>query len=662
MAAAQDPDPAYQSLTRAFDALRQRDYDTAIAAFQKAAELSPQRADIRKNLAYALLKTGENEAAREQFGEAARIDPADFHVALEYAFLCFETREDAPARKAEARRIFARVRDSAADATTRATAEQAFHNIDGPLGEEIARWQKVLATSPSTFSARYELAQLAEQRDLTDLAAANYQAAFQLLPERKSVLLELARVEKARNNPEGMIAALLAASRGGEPRAAELAREQLPDRYPWVYEFRTALELDPGNNTLHRELAYLLLKMSEENQVAPEEAEREFQSVVAAAPTDYLAAVQLGLLYLAGHRNDLAMPILKNVLAHADPATANRARMALHMPLVLEDHEIDRAGATLDPRLLGERSYNAGFLKDALRYYTLARAADPVDASVALKLGWTYNLLHDDPAALHWFDIARRSDDPAVSAEAQRAWKNLRPGTARFRTTLWMYPLYSSRWGDLFGYGQVKTEMRIAKLPFRPYVSVRYLGDARGFALALAPQRLSESAFIFGIGVASQQWHGGMVWFEVGGAVTYLNGYRWRDYRGGFSYAKTRGASLAAEQDGPFLETIGDSVFVSHFNNDLIDYSQNKFGYTASVGGLKMQCFWAANVVFDVKRQYWANYVETGPGFRFHPPHTPAPFSITLSAVHGVYLVNQGNPGTPNFNDFRAGIWYAFTK
>jgi tetratricopeptide (TPR) repeat protein len=191
VAAAQVPepavvvDPAYQSLTRAFDALRQRDYDAAIASFQKAAALSPQRADIRKNLAYALLKTGENEAAREQFGEAARIDPADFHVALEYAFLCFETREDAPARKAEARRIFASARDAAADPATRATAEQAFHNIDGPLGEEIARWQQVLATSQPTFSADYELAQLAEQRDLPDLAAANYEAAFRLLAWKK---------------------------------------------------------------------------------------------------------------------------------------------------------------------------------------------------------------------------------------------------------------------------------------------------------------------------------------------------------------------------------------------------------------------------------------------------------------------------------------------
>ncbi|HVW85891.1 MAG TPA: hypothetical protein VHB50_14475, partial [Bryobacteraceae bacterium] len=255
-----------------------------------------------------------------------RIDSADLHVALEYAFLCFEAREEAPARKAEARRIFARVRDSAADATLRATAMQAFTNIDEPLSTGIARWRQVLATSPPTFSAEYELAQLAEQRDELDLAAASYRTAFRLLPERKSVLLELARAEKARSNPEGAMAALLAASRGGEPRAAELAREQLPARYPYVYEFRNALELDPNNEPLHRELAFLLLSMSEKDPALLPEAEREFESVVAAAPGDYLAAAQLGLLYLADHRDDLAMPILKTVLAHADAATANRVR------------------------------------------------------------------------------------------------------------------------------------------------------------------------------------------------------------------------------------------------------------------------------------------------------------------------------------------------
>ena len=208
------------------------------------------------------------------------------------------------------------------------------------------------------------------------------------------------------------MAALIAASRGPEPRTAELAREQLPPRYPFVYEFREALELDPSNEALHRELGYLLLQMSENGQVSREEAEKEFSSVVTerpdpALPEDYLATAQLGLLYLEDHRPELAMPLLDRVLAHGDAATANRVRMALHMPLVLEQRESVSVPDTLDPRVLGERSYRAGFLKDALRYFTQAREANPLDASLALKLGWTNNLLHDDTTAVRWFNVAR---------------------------------------------------------------------------------------------------------------------------------------------------------------------------------------------------------------------------------------------------------------
>jgi cytochrome c-type biogenesis protein CcmH/NrfG len=105
------PDAAYATLTRAYTALQARDYDPAIDAFREAARLAPARPDIRKNLAYTLLRTGDSEAARVAFGEAMRLDPDDFHTALEYAFLCFEAGNDMPARKAEARRVFASVRD-----------------------------------------------------------------------------------------------------------------------------------------------------------------------------------------------------------------------------------------------------------------------------------------------------------------------------------------------------------------------------------------------------------------------------------------------------------------------------------------------------------------------------------------------------------------------
>jgi hypothetical protein len=80
------------------------------------------------------------------------------------------------------------------------------------------------------------------------------------------------------------------------------------------------------------------------------------------------------------------------------------------------------------------------------------------------------------------------------------------------------------------------------------------------------------------------------------------------------------------------------------------------------VGPFKVQTFWSDNLTFDVKQQYWANFVETGPGIRFHPPHMPPSLAITIAGVRGVYLRNEGNPWRPNFFDFRAGIWYALTK
>jgi Tfp pilus assembly protein PilF len=553
----QTPDPAYEPLTKAFEALRGRDYDSAVVLFQKAAKVAPNRADIRKNLAYALLKTGETELAREQFGEAARLEPGDFHVALEYAFLCFEARDDAPARRAEARRIFLRVRKNG-DPESRVTAAAAFQNVDEPLAAGIARWQHVLAGSEPTFSAHYELAQLAEQRDELELASTQYRAAFQMLPERKGVLLELAPVLTARGDGEGAMAALLAASRGGEPRAAELAKERMPERYPFVYEFRKALEPDPNNSTLHRELAYLLLSMSEGGSVPKEDSLREFEALVAAAPADYLAIAQLGLLYLEANREDAAMPLLQKVLEYGDSAVANRVRMALKMPLVLEEQNGDAEQA--DPRIMGERSYASGFLKDALRYFTAAREQNPVDGAIALKLGWTNNLLHDDRTALHWFDVARQSADQAVASEAEKAWENLRPGLRRVQTTVWIYPLFSSRWNDAFGYGQAKTALRLDRAQWlRPYVSVRYAGDVRRNTGGVAPQNLSESAFIFALGVATTARHGVVAWGEAGHAVSYMSDATWADYRGGVSWS-----SIHRRKDW-FLESGADSVFISHF-------------------------------------------------------------------------------------------------
>ena len=665
LATAQNADPAYASLEKAYAALHARDFDEAVRWFGQAAGKSPGRADIRKDFAYTLLKIGENESARDQFAAAMRLDPADFHVALEYAFLCYETKQ-----QAEARRVFDRIRKSG-DPQSRATAEQAFQNIDRPLAEGIERWTQAVAMAPDNFSAHRELAALAEQRDELALAAEHYETAWRLRPDRRELLLDLGRVWKQEGRTADSIAALLAASRGEEPRTAEKARELLPDRYPYVYEFQKALEMDPKNTDLRRELAYLYLAMGKKD-----DAESQFLIVVPQAPGDLLSAAQLGFLRLA--RKDLngAMPLLDKVLKGGDEELADRVRAALKLPQTLvRRNETPRAKVSIEAKVLAEKSLKAGYLKDALKYLRIAHETDPVDFSVMLKLGWAYNILKQDDEAVRWFRLASKSPDPAISSEAATAYKNLEPALARFRTTFWMMPFFSTRWHDLFSYAQVKEEMKIGKLPFRPYISMRFVGDAAGAERPLPgevnPQFLSENSFILALGVATSVWHGAMGWAEAGSAVRFLTdpstpGRALPDYRGGVSYAKGFGHLFAPTSHGLFAENNDDGVFVSRFGNDWIFYTQNRSGYTfrpaEGVGGFQAQLYWNGNVTADVQRQYWANYVETGPGLRFRFSSWPRSLSFTVNAMRGAYLINQGNPRRPNFNDLRVGFWYAFTR
>src|ERR1019366_7795124 len=83
------------------------------------------------------------------------IDPADTQVAMEYAFLAYETKQ-----RQQARRIFDRVRKSG-EAPFAATAEQAFQNVDAPLAAGIERWKKAIEMGAGDFSVHFELATLA---------------------------------------------------------------------------------------------------------------------------------------------------------------------------------------------------------------------------------------------------------------------------------------------------------------------------------------------------------------------------------------------------------------------------------------------------------------------------------------------------------------------
>ena len=122
------------------------------------------------------------------------------------------------------------------------------------------------------------------------------------------------------------------------------------------------------------------------------------------------------------------------------------------------------------------------------------------------------------------------------------------------------------------------------------------------------------------------------------------------DYRGGVS------AFRALHREGsPWLADASlDALYISRFDQDFLLYAQSRAGYT--LGGVQLH--WNGNATLDAKRQDWANFVETGPGFRI-----PLKFSmyVTVNVLRGAYLIDNPARRT-TFNDLRAGLWYAFTR
>ncbi len=641
-------DPAYGELTAAYQALAVKDYDAAAGHLRNALPLAPQRADIRKQLGYAYLKMGQTEAAREMFDRAWALDPTDQHIALELAFLCHETQQEARAWQ-----LFRKLAASE-DPQIRDTARTAFENIDGELGQAIERWTQTLRSDPENRSVQVELAELLEKRGEPAKAADHYLAAWRIPSDERpeEILLLLAAARDAAGDTEAGRAAWLLASRSNDVRIAETAKDHLPDRYPYAAEFRRALDLEPANSRLRRDLAYLLLQVN-----LRDEALREFERIVADDPSDLLAAAQLADFYMARNNPAEAVRLLEKAIHSPDQNIAGRAEERLRQ---IREQE------ARPHRELGEKSLNNSYLQDARRELLRAYEIDPQDFSIALKLGVVHNLMRQDREAVRWFRIASESPNAEVAEQARQSYRNLAPQFRRVTTSVWSLPMFSSRYHDLFNYAQIKTEFHIESLPVRPYLSLRFSGDVRQRTGGSTPLFLSENALVAAAGVRAQVHPRVVLWAEAGETFHYL-GKRppsepraGPDYRGGLSWFESRGASLGGNEPGRFLEANADAVFVSRFENDTIGYLQLRPGYRLpGRGALRAQVFWNFNLTTDVKRLYWANFVETGPGVRLRVPGVSPPMDLSISFVRGVHLVNRYNPRRPNYFDLRVSLWYS---
>jgi Tfp pilus assembly protein PilF len=633
----------------AYAALRAGNLDRAVEMFRLAVAARPDAPHLHKDLAYTLLKTGEREEARDQFAEALRIDAKDEQSSLEYGFLCFETK-----RPIEARRIFLRWKSLGSESTSR-TAAAAFENIDRPLREGIERWKAAVAAAPDQWTAHEELARLAEERDELDLASDHYQAALRLRRDERRLMIDLARVWNQQGKSREATALLLAASRSLSPRIAESARELMPARYPYPYEFEEALVVDPDNRDLRREYAFLLLAMGKNG-----EARQQFEIQLKKNPTDRISAEQLRLLGGTAPEQPGAR-LAPAPQAGISDESSNPARVPA----------LNGASA----KEMGLKSYHRGYMQDALRFLQAAWEEKPGDPEVALQLGWTLNMLKRDDEALQWFDRARHSDVAEVAREGDRAFRNLRGLRRATRFTVWTMPMYSSRWETTFLYSQAKLEfVHLKQAGFQPYISLRWYGDTQGRGItpgggAAPGPMLSDSAVMLAAGVNRFITPRLFAWAEAGRAFSYLSnnpasGWGQPDYRGGASYLRGWGAVANNGESGWFTETGGDAVYVSRYDHNFLMYGQARRGYTlpALKGGFYLQPMWNLNGTVDARREWWGNFVETGPGVRVRWDSLPPNVSLRVDLLRGAYLVNRDNPHRPNYWDVRASLWYAITR
>src|SRR5258708_38310888 len=171
-------------------------------------------------------------------------------------------------------------------------------------------------------------------------------------------MLDLGRVWQLVGRNEEAFNMLLAASRGAQARVAEKARELLPSRYPYVYEFEKAIELDPKNFELRREFAYLLLEMGKK-----EEAEQQFLRLNQTAPNDLLSAAQLGFLRLNRRDYAGAQPLLDQVLTGNDEELADRVRIVLKLPQTFRRRGSSAHRTSAESKTMADKSLKAGYLK-----------------------------------------------------------------------------------------------------------------------------------------------------------------------------------------------------------------------------------------------------------------------------------------------------------
>jgi tetratricopeptide (TPR) repeat protein len=416
-------DPRYLAALGAVEWRRGR-LTEAEAAWRKAVEVDPKRADAWHNLGALLLQANRLDEAEEAWRRAVDEDPK-----LAVAWFNMGVRLHETGRVEEAEAAWRK----AVEANPKLAS--AWNRLGIGLREKGRRkeaetaWKKALYSDPNYFSALANLANTYEQEERFDEAEAMWRRAVQTHPKEATawfnlgVLLDrMGRVDEAEaawrkaldSNPKFASAwnrLGIVLQQKGRTKEAETAWKKALDSYP---EYLSAL----GN-----------LANAYEQAERFEEAEALWRSAVEAHPNNASAWFNLGVLLWDIDRLDEAEDAWRKSV-EVDPKIAsawNRIGIALQRKRRMEEAERAwRKALESFPEYpaawanLGNALAKGGRLDEAEAAWWKAVEADPKSAGVWLNLG---NQLWKTGR----FDEAEKAWRRAVDADPNLAdaWHNL---------------------------------------------------------------------------------------------------------------------------------------------------------------------------------------------------------------------------------------------
>ncbi len=380
-----------------------RDYENAIATFEKALARDPDNQEIHRAYAEALMGAGKNETARDELKKSLGADPDDGQTYLQLAKLDLQE-----GRFDEARKELERARALIPD------------NMEVPFQ------QVLLETDTGNDDRAIQIIQsLLKETERTDgqysLGEATNRAVF--LERLGSIYRNDEKYDQALQ----VFRQILTLGKSQAPRAEGLIIETLR-----LAEADKAVELYPQDRSLKIIRASM---MGEQGKV--DEGVRELQAMISGTPTDLDVHLSIAQIYSQAKRFPEAEAAANRALQIATrPEDQNRAQFLL-AAIYEREKKYDQAELifkkvlTADPLNAAAANYLGYMLADrgvrldeSVKYIQKALQLEPSNGAYLDSLGWAYYKMNRlDLAELNLEKAAQRiTSDPTIHEHLGRLY------------------------------------------------------------------------------------------------------------------------------------------------------------------------------------------------------------------------------------------------